>query len=200
VAFVSVSEQFDTSTPGGRMHRNMLLTFAQYERELIAERTRDKVHAARRKGRFTGGTLPLGYDSHPEGGWLVVNQAEAHRVRTIFEMFLEKESMVDTVQELDRRGWTLKAWTTKQGRQFGGGAFDVHALRRLLTNAVYLGKMPFQGEVYDAEHDAIVDQDVWDRVQTMIGEERRPAAGAGAPGPPRLLWPACCGAWPAMRP
>ena len=70
VGFVSVSEQFDTSTPGGRMHRNMLLTFAQYERELIAERTRDKVHAARRKGKFTGGTLNLGYDRHPDGGRL----------------------------------------------------------------------------------------------------------------------------------
>jgi site-specific DNA recombinase len=169
VAFVSVSEQFDTSTPGGRMHRNMLLTFAQYERELIAERTRDKVHAARRKGRFTGGYLPLGYDRHPDAGRLVVNQPEAKRVRDIISLFLELGSLVDTVQEMARRGWRLKSWTTKQGRQFGGGAFDVHALRRLLTNATYLGKIPFEGETFDAEHEAIVERDVWDRVQTMIG-------------------------------
>ena len=89
----------------GRMHLNIMLTFAQYERELIAERTRDKVWAARKKGRFTGGSLPLGYDRHPDGGRLVVNAAEAKRA--IFELFLQKESLVETVQEPARRGWTL---------------------------------------------------------------------------------------------
>ncbi|HKZ19225.1 MAG TPA: recombinase family protein [Acidimicrobiia bacterium] len=169
VAFVSVSEQFDTSTPGGRMHRNMLLTFAQYERELIAERTRDKVHAARRKGRFTGGSLPLGYDRHPDGGRLVVNPAEAERVRAIFELFLEKRSLVETVQELARRGWTLKRWTTKGGRTVGGGEFDVHGLRRLLTSGIYVGEVHFDGQVYPGEHEAVLDRELWDRVQSSIG-------------------------------
>jgi site-specific DNA recombinase len=178
-AFVSVSEQFDTSTPGGRMHRNMLLTFAQYERELIAERTRDKVWAARRKGRFTGGGLPLGYDRHPDGGRLVVNAAEAKRVRHIFELFLELGCLVDTVQELTRRGWTLKRWTTKRGMEYGGGAFDVHSLRRILSNPVYIAEVHFHGGVYPAEHGAIVEREGWDRVQKAIAEEatrtRRPS-------------------------
>ena len=167
VTFVSVSEQFDTSTPGGRMHRNMLLMFAQYEREVIAERTRDKVHAARRKGKFTGGGLILGFDRHPDGGRLVVNETEARRVRKIFRMFEERPSLVDTVQELNRRGWTLKKWTTKTGREYGGGPFDVHSLRRMLSNHAYIGKVNFRGTTYDGEHDAIVDQKTWDRVQEL---------------------------------
>jgi len=168
VTFVSVSEQFDTSTPGGRMHRNMLLTFAQYERELIAERTRDKVHAARRKGKFTGGGLILGFDRHPNGGRLLVNESEARRVRKIFRIFEEHPSLVDTVKELNRRGWTLKKWTTKAGLEYGGGRFDVHSLRRMLSNHAYIGKVNFRGTVYDGEHEAIVEQETWDRVQELL--------------------------------
>src|SRR5262245_30109792 len=168
VTFVSVSEQFDTSTPAGRMHRNMLLTFAQYERELIAERTRDKVHAARRRGKFTGGGLILGYDRHPDGGRLVENEFEARRVRKIFRLFAERPSLVDTVQELNRRRWTLKRWTTRTGQEYGGGPFDVHSLRRLLTNHAYVGKVFFGGTVYNAEHGAIIDQETWDRVHELL--------------------------------
>jgi site-specific DNA recombinase len=167
-AFVSVSEQFDTSTPGGRMHRNMLLTFAQYERELIAERTRDKVHAARRRGKFIGGLLPLGYDRDPKGGRLVVNKTESERVREIFRLFIACPSVVETVQELNRHGWTLKRWKTKAGGMFGGGSFDVYSLRRLLTNPVYVGKVIFEGNTYDAEHDPIVDRQTWDGVQALL--------------------------------
>jgi site-specific DNA recombinase len=152
------------------MTMNILLSFSQFEREQTAERTRDKVHAARRLGKWTGGALPLGYDRGAEPGKLVVNQPEARRVRDILHLFLERGSLVDTVQEMDRRGWMLKQWVTKSGKTFGGGAFDVHALRRLLTNATYLGKIPFQGETFDAEHEAIVDREVWDRVQSMIGD------------------------------
>jgi len=172
VTFVSVSEQFDTSTPGGRMHRNMLLMFAQYEREVIAERTRDKVHAARRKGKFTGGGLILGFDRHPDGGRLVVNETEARRVRKIFRLFEEHPSLVETVKELNRRGWTLKRWTTKQGREYGGGPFDVHSLRRMLSNFAYRGQVLFRGTVYDGEHDGIVDQETWDRVQDLLKNGR----------------------------
>ncbi len=168
VAFASVSEQFDTSTPAGRMQRNMLLTFAQYERELIAERTRDKVHAARRKGKFTGGMLVLGYDRDPKGGRLVVNEAEADRVREIFRLFAENPSLVALGQELSRRDWTLKRWKTKEGKWTGGGIFDKFSLKRLLTNPVYLGEVHFQGEVYTAEHEAIVDREMWDRVQELL--------------------------------
>jgi Site-specific recombinases, DNA invertase Pin homologs len=173
VTFVSVSEQFDTSTPRGRMHRNMLLMFAQYERELIAERTRDKVHAARRKGKFTGGGLILGFDRHPDGGRLVANEGEARRVRKIFRLFEEHPSLVDTIRELNHRGWTLKKWTTKAGLEYGGGPFDVHSLRRMLSNHAYVGKVFFNGTVFDGEHEAIVDQETWDRVQELINNGSR---------------------------
>jgi len=172
VTFVSVSEQFDTSTPGGRMHRNMLLMFAQYEREVIAERTKDKVHAARRKGKFTGGGLILGFDRHPDGGRLVTNEGEARRVRKIFRLFEEHPFIVESVQELNRRGWTLKRWTTKAGLEYGGGPFDVHSLRRMLSNHAYIGKVFFRGTVYDGEHEAIVDQGTWDRVQELLKNGR----------------------------
>jgi len=177
VSFVSVSEQFDTSTPAGRMQRNMLLTFAEYERELIAERTRHKVHAARRRGRFTGGLLSLGYDRHPDGGRLVVNEAEAKRVRRIFRLFLRRGSIIETVQDLNRRGWSLKRWKTKEGRDYGGGAFDQHSLRRLLTNALYVGKVRFEGQLHAGAHEAIVDQSTWDRVQHVLTDGARGPRG-----------------------
>jgi site-specific DNA recombinase len=174
VSFVSVTEQFNTATPGGRLYQHMLLSFAQYERELIAERTRHKVHAARRRGRFTGGFLMLGYDRSPEGGRLVVNTAEAKRVREIFRLFIETPSIIPVAQELNRRGWTLKRWTTKGGRVFGGGAFDQLSLKRLLTSHLYVGQVRFDGQVFDGDHDAIIDQETWDRVQALLADERGP--------------------------
>jgi len=184
VAFVSVTEQFNTSTPGGRLYQHMLLSFAQYERELIAERTRDKMHAARRKGRFVGGALILGYDRTPEGGRLVVDKAEAERVREIFQLFIGNPSLIGLARELNRRGWTLKRWKTKEGRFYGGGSFNKHNLRDLLTNHTYIGKVNFRGTVYDAEHEAIVDQVTWDKVQELLAprprEPRRPSTKVSA--------------------
>jgi site-specific DNA recombinase len=173
VAFVSVTEQFNTSTPGGRLYQHMLLSFAQYERELIAERTRDKMHAARRKGRFVGGALILGYDRTPEGGQLAVNKAEAERVREIFRLFIENPSITGLARALNHRGWTLKRWKTKEGRLYGGGAFNKHNLKDLLTNHTYIGKVNFRGTVYDAEHGAIVDQQTWEKVQELLAPRPR---------------------------
>ncbi len=173
VAFVSVTEQFNTSTPGGRLYQHMLLSFAQYERELIAERTRDKMHAARRKGRFVGGALVLGYDRTPEGGRLVVNKGEAERVREIFRLFIGGSTLIGLARELNHRGWTLKRWRTKEGKLYGGGAFNKHNLRTLLTNPAYIGKVNFRGTVYDAEHGAIVGQETWDRVQELLAPRSR---------------------------
>lgn len=201
VSFVSVTEQFNTATPGGRLYQHMLLSFAQYERELIAERTRDKVHAARRKGKFTGGSLILGYDRAPEGGRLVVNEAEAERVCEIFRLFIEHPSVTALSQELNARGWMLKRWTTRKSRVVGGGQFDKFSLRRLLTNHAYVGKVHFDGVVYDAEHPALIDQETWDRVQGLLkGAPRHP----GRRGPRSsallggILYCAPCGA--AMTP
>jgi len=146
-AFVSVTQAFNTTTPVGRMTMNILLSCAQFEREVIAERTRDKVHAARRKGMFTGGSLILGYDSDQKAGKLVVNKPESERVREIFHLFIESPSLVAVLRDLKRRGWTLKRWLTRKGREVGGGEFDKLSLRRLLTNHAYVGKVLFDGVV-----------------------------------------------------
>jgi site-specific DNA recombinase len=169
-AFVSITEQFNTSTPGGRLYQHMLLSFAEYERALIGERTRHKVHAARRKGRFTGGTLILGYDCDPRGGKLIANNDEAMIVQEIFRIFLANQSLIATVTELDSRSFTLKRWLTRDGKEVGGGRFDKHSLRRLLTNFAYIGKVNFQGTIYDGEHDAIVPPKVFREVQRVLNE------------------------------
>src|SRR5665213_1271481 len=116
VSFVAVTQQFNTSTSLGRLTLNILLSFAQFERELIGERTRDKMSAARRKGKWTGGYPVLGYDVCPGGGRLVINEEEAERVRTIFALFEKNGSVVLTLEEIERRGWRLKSWTRKTGQ------------------------------------------------------------------------------------
>jgi site-specific DNA recombinase len=108
VSFVSVTQQFNTSTSMGRLVLNVLLSFAQFEREIISERTRDKIAAARRKGKWAGGHPLLGYDIDLHGFKLVVNEDEAFRVRAIFDLYLEYQAMMPVIQELDRRGWLSK--------------------------------------------------------------------------------------------
>ena len=130
VSFVSVTQQFNTTSSLGRLTLHILLSFAQFEREMIAERTRDKMSAARRKGKWVGGVPVLGYDVSPKGGSLVVNEGEAERVRAIFDMYLEYGSLMPVIKELDHRGWALKAWTTRRGTRSGRRAvFEDAALQ-----------------------------------------------------------------------
>jgi len=179
VKFVSVTEGTDVSTPGGRMHQNMLLLVAEYERELISERTRDKMHAARRRGKWTGGMVPLGYDVAPEGGKLLINKAEADQVRAIFNLFLERQSLVGTSQELNRRGLNRKSWTTRKGVTREGGTWDRVTLRRVLTDPVYTGKMKLGGEVFQGEHEVIVPKGSLEKVQALLkGNGRDGNSGA----------------------
>src|ERR1700684_3780480 len=110
VSFVAVTQQFNTSTSLGRLTLNILLSFAQFERELISERTRDKMSAARRKGKWTGGSPVLGYDVDPAGGRLVVNEEEAKQVRAIFSLFEQNESILQTLAEIRKQGWRLRSW------------------------------------------------------------------------------------------
>jgi len=176
VSFVSVTQQFNTTTSMGRLMLNVLLSFAQFEREIIGERTRDKMSAARRKGKWVGGMPILGYDVAPEGGKLVVNQDEAARVRAIFELYLEGQALIPTVQEMARRGWTNKQWRTRRGRERGGQPFDKNSLLRLLSNVAYRGKVNYHGQMYDAEHEAIVPEELWREVH---GHLRRNGASRG---------------------
>jgi len=178
-SFVSVTQQFNTTSSMGRLTLNVLLSFAQFEREIIAERTSDKMTAARRRGKWTGGTLVLGYDVHPEGGRIVVNRDEAEQVRAIFELYLEKHSMLAVAGELAQRGWRNKRWVTRKGRVSGSSPFTRASLHRLLTNPIYVGKVRCKGQIYDGEHEAIIDEKLWRRVQTRLRHNQR-AGGAGA--------------------
>lgn len=166
--FVSVTQQFNTTASLGRLTLNILLSFAQFEREMIAERTRDKMSAARRKGKWVGGNPVLGYDVHPSGGALVVNAEEAERVRAIFEMYLEHGSLMPVVSELNRRGWTLKRWTTRDGKIVGGKPFTRPRLHLLLTNVIYTGRVRHRGELYRGEHHAIVERETWEKVNSQL--------------------------------
>ena len=168
VSFVAVTQQFNTSTSLGRLTLNILLSFAQFERELIGERTRDKISAARRKGKWVGGYPVLGYDVDPAGGRLLVNEEEAERVRAIFALFEESGSLLLTLEEIERRGWRLKSWTRKTGQFRPGGPFALTSLRRLLTNILYTGAIRHKGQSYPGEHAAILAPGTWERVQSLI--------------------------------
>jgi site-specific DNA recombinase len=168
VSFVAVTQQFNTSTSLGRLTLNILLSFAQFERELIGERTRDKMSAARRKGKWVGGCPVLGYDVDPGGGRLVVNEEEAERVRAIFALFEEHGSVLPALAEIERRGWKLKSWTRKSGQFRPGGPFALNSLRRLLTNILYTGAIRHKGQSYPGEHAAILAPGTWERVQNLI--------------------------------
>jgi len=174
VSFVSVTQQFNTTHSMGRLTLNILLSFAQFEREIISERTRDKIAAARRRGKWSGGPPVLGYDilREPGGSRLVVNPDEAKRVHYIFELYLKCNSVTGTIRRLDELGWLNKTWTTKKGRQRGGKPFDKSTLFNMLTNVVYLGRVRYRDEVYEGEHDAIVDEDLFRRVQAVLRRNR----------------------------
>ena len=178
VSFVSVTQQFNTTTSMGRLTLNILLSFAQFERETIAERTRDKMSAARRKGKWIGGSPLLGYDLDPNGTRLLVNEAEAVQVRGIFDLYLETESLLETARELSRRGLTAKRWVTRAGPERGGKPFTKGTLFALLINATYTGHVDFRGTVYPGEHAGIVDEAVWQRVQRLL--QRNGRAGGQA--------------------
>jgi site-specific DNA recombinase len=182
VAFVSVTQQFNTATSLGRLVLHLLLSFAQFERELIAERTRDKLAAARRKGQWVGGRPLLGFDVDPHGGKLVVNPEEAARVRAIFALYLQYQALRPLVRELARRGWHSKRWRTRQGHERGGQPFTPNSLRRLLRNVTYRGQIRYQEEVHAGEHAALVDEPTWQHVQTLLHEHRPSQGGRRAPG------------------
>ena len=178
VAFVSVTQHFNSATSMGRLVLNVLLSFAQFERELIAERTRDKMAAARRKGKWSGGLPVLGYDVEARTKKLVVNEAEAARVRAIFALYLEHRGLLPVVEELARRGWCNKQSLTRQGRVRGGRPFTKGSLHQLLTNVSYIGQVRYKNEVHPGEQPAIVDPATWQEVQAHLAHNGQALAVA----------------------
>ena len=177
VSFVSVTQQFNTATSMGRLVLNVLLSFAQFEREIISERTRDKIAATRRKGTWSGGHPVLGYNIDPNGFKLVVNPEEAERVREIFKLYLQYQSLLPVVEELHRRGWVGKKWKSRKGVELGGKAFTRTSLYKLLTNVVYIGKVRYKTEHHPGEHRGIVDPAIWQQVATIMERNRRTGGG-----------------------
>jgi site-specific DNA recombinase len=173
VSFVSVTQQINSATSMGRLMLNVLLSFAQFEREIIGERTRDKIAATRRKGKWSGGWPQLGYDVDPRSTRLVVNKDEAARVRAIFALYLQHESLLPVVQELERRGWTNKRWKARSGKECGGGPLDKTSLHRMLINPLYSGRVKYKRERHAGEHVAIIEPAVFDRVQALLKSNRR---------------------------
>jgi site-specific DNA recombinase len=166
ISFVAVTQQFNTTTSMGRLTLNVLLSFAQFERELSSERVRDKIAASRRKGKWTGGTVPLGYTGRDKK--LVINKTEAETVRTIFHLYLELKSFSKLVGELDRRGIVTKRRSTKVAKYQGGISFTYGPLAYFLKNRVYLGEVHHGGKWFKGEHEAIIDRATFERVQGLL--------------------------------
>src|SRR6476619_1371069 len=165
-SFVSVTQQFNTTTSMGRLTLNVLLSFAQFERELSSERVRDKIAASRRKGKWTGGTVPLGYDAKDKK--LVINKSEAETVRTLFGLYLELGSFSKVVAELDRRKIVTKRRNTKVPKYRGGISFTYGPLAYFLKNRIYIGETHYGGKWFKGEHEAILDRSTFDRVQELL--------------------------------
>ena len=166
VSFVAVTQQFNTTTSMGRLTLNVLLSFAQFERELSAERVRDKVAASRRRGQWTGGTVALGYDAKDKK--LVINKSEAETVRTIFRLYLELGSFSKLVAELDRRKIVTKRRRTKLAKYHGGIPFTYGPLAHFLKNRIYVGEIHYSGKWFKGEHLAILDRSTFDGVQELL--------------------------------
>ena len=172
VSFVSVTQSFNTTTSMGRLTLNVLLSFAQFEREVTGERIRDKIAQSKAKGMWMGGTPPLGYD--PKGRALEVNEAEAKLVRHIFDRYLALQSVGLLWAELNAEGRLSKAWTTTKGRAMGGLPFDRGAISHILKNPTYVGMIPHKALVHPGNHTPIVDREIFDRVQAELKLRTRP--------------------------
>jgi site-specific DNA recombinase len=182
VSFVAVTQQFNTTTSMGRLTLNVLLSFAQFERELAGERIRDKFAASRRKGMWMGGTVPLGYDV--SGRKLVINAEEAERVRLIFERYLALGCVSNLQEDLEQRGMRSKQRVLASGQVVGGGSFGRGALYHLLQNRIYIGEVVHKGVSHPGEHEPIIDQELWSAVQARLlanrGTRRRSRLETGS--------------------
>ncbi len=172
-SFVSVTQSFNTATSMGRLTLNMLLSFAQFAREVTAERIRDKIAASKRKGLWMGGQVPFGY--HPDGRTLKINADEVGTIRMIFDLYEAKRTVQQVKAELDRQGTRTRLRKLSDGTLKGGDRFTRGHLHQILTNPIYAGRIRHKGQVFDGLHPAIIDPDRFDRMQAILQEgARRP--------------------------
>ena len=171
-AFVSVTQHFNTNTSMGRLTLNILLSFAQFEREIISERTRDKMGAARRKGKFVGGRPAIGYDLDKENHQLLINAKEAELVRSIFDLYIREKSLVRVASIVSERGFRTKAFTMK-GRPTGAVEFRNTNIQIILRNPLYTGKVFYRGEIYPGLHEPIVTEEIFQQAKEIIARNRQ---------------------------
>ena len=184
VSFVAVTQQFNTTSSMGRLTLNILLSFAQFEREVTGERIRDKIAASKRKGMWMGGHAPLGYDAQDRR--LVVNPTEAETVRMMFRRYLDLGSVRLLKNELDRTGILTKARVTPDGKEYGAQSFSRGALYPMLANPIYVGEIKHKDQVHPGQHEPILDRETWDAVQQALTDnsiERGQRATKVAPSP-----------------
>jgi len=165
-SFVSVTQSFNTATSMGRLTLNMLLSFAQFEREVTAERIRDKISASKRKGMWMGGLVPLGYDA--DGRTLRINETEALIVRRLYELYLEHGTLREVKERAEQEGLRSKLRQSPSGPTKGGKLLDRGQIQHLLSNPVYAGRIRHKGHVHEGQHGAIIDLEMWEQVQEML--------------------------------
>ncbi|MFM6992097.1 MAG: recombinase family protein [Rhodoferax sp.] len=171
VSFVSVTQQFNTTTSMGRLMLNVLLSFAQFEREVTGERIRDKISASKKKGMWMGGVPPLGYDVVDRK--LIVNEPEAVIVRRLFSDYVRSNSLTMHLQHLRDQGVRTKSWKTQDGKERAGKLIDKGNLYKMLNNPVYFGMIRFKGQDYRGEHNAIISQEMWESAQSKLAGANR---------------------------
>ncbi len=185
VSFVSVTQQFNTTTSMGRLTLNVLLSFAQFEREVTGERIRDKIAASKQKGMWMGGWVPIGYDRKDRT--LTINDDEAKTVRTIFELFLKLKNVREVQAELARLKLTTKPYPISVGRILGGLPFSRGHIYRILSNPLYIGEIAHKDIRHAGQHPRIIDQEIWDAVNALIGTNRREHRARSKAGHANLL-------------
>ncbi len=178
-AFVSVTQHFNTNTSMGRLTLNILLSFAQFEREIISERTRDKMGAARKKGKWVGGRPPLGYNIDKVNHKIVINPEEARLIRKIFSLYLEKRSLLATTKAMNDDAHQTKSFTSDKGIRFGGLQFKNTGIQLILKNVLYTGKVSYHDEIYEGEQEAIITEEDFQKVQQILADNWRERKVAG---------------------
>jgi site-specific DNA recombinase len=174
VTFVSVTQAFNTNTSMGRLTLNILLSFAQFEREIISERTRDKMGAARKKGQWMGGRPALGYNLDKENHKIVINEAEAKVIREMFSLYIKERSLLSVAKILNEKGYRTKSYMLRKGKPSGNTPFKATNIQLTLRNMLYIGKINYKGkQVFQGQHKAIISEDTFNKAQAILNGNRR---------------------------